>query len=91
VIEKDPKERECEPVPETNGAEAEKDSATRMTTVTDKAVKSDNAQIPEHLWNDRVFDEPSLSRLSGITSEAKKSLLDSLCKGIEVLEEQGGE
>jgi hypothetical protein len=81
VIDEEAEERECEPSPEINAGGSEKDGAIRMTTVTDKAVKSDDAQILEHLWNDRVFENPSLSRLNGRTTEAKKSLLDSIRKG----------
>jgi hypothetical protein len=58
------------------------EGVTRMTTVTPaKAVKSDNAQIPEHLWNDHIFHESSLDRLSGKSTREKKALLDSLRKG----------
>jgi hypothetical protein len=36
-----------------------------MTTVTAKAVKSDNARIPKHLWDERVFDPKIFSGPAG--------------------------
>ena len=32
----------------------EEDEEAKFSTVTEKAVKSDDAAVPEHLWNDRV-------------------------------------
>jgi hypothetical protein len=44
-------------------------------------VKSDDARIPEHLWNTRVFKNPSLARMDQKTTEEKNTILDGLRKG----------
>jgi hypothetical protein len=48
------------------------------TTVTDKAVKADNAEVPKHLWRDRVFAAKSLEHLATKEVDTKEELLDKV-------------
>jgi hypothetical protein len=58
--------------------ECKKEPADKSSTVTARAVKSDDVDVPIHLWNDRVFAYPSLKRMEGIAKEKKEKALDQL-------------
>lgn len=50
-----------------------------MTTVSAKAVKSDDAAVPERLWDDRIWAHPPLKEISlSLTEEVKKRTLKAL-------------
>jgi hypothetical protein len=54
------------------------------STVTAKAVKSDDAEVPKHLWNSRVFELESLERMNRFNDEEKEVILDKMRRGLHV-------
>jgi hypothetical protein len=60
-------------------------AGVQASTVTSKAVKADDAKVPFHLWNDRVFARPSLKRLESLAKEKKEKALNKLRAGFHVI------
>jgi hypothetical protein len=55
------------------------------STVAAKAVKSDDAEVPKHLWNSRVFEPASLARMNRFDDEEKEVILDKIRRGLHVV------
>jgi hypothetical protein len=70
-----------QPSPPEFVAEEDEEEAADMTTATAKAVKSDNARIPKHLWDERVFDPKVFGELKELKPEKKEGVLSSLRAG----------
>jgi hypothetical protein len=54
------------------------------STVTAKAVKSDDAKVPKYLWNSRVFELESLERMNRFNDKEKEVILDRMRRGLHV-------
>jgi hypothetical protein len=73
------------PIVESVAEDEEELKSEPKSTVTDKAVKSDKAEVPKHLWNSRVFELESLKRMDRFNDEEKETILDKMQKALHVV------